>query len=182
MTVVSQSVRSLRPEPDEFNSYYQRYIDRVPDGDIVRTLDEQIIETLGLLSAIPEERGGFRYAARKWSIRELVGHVCDVERIFVYRALRFARGDRTELSGFDENAYVANARLDDRTLASLADELEAVRWATVAFFDALNDEEFMRRGVANLAPVSVRALAWIVAGHERHHAEILRTRYLSAGA
>lgn len=178
MTVVSQSVRWQRPEADEFTSYYQRYVDRVPDGDVVRTLDEQIIETLAMLASVPEERGGFRYAEGKWSIRQVIGHMCDVERIFVYRATRFARNDRTELPGFDENEFVANARFDDRTLASLADELEAVRWASVALFDSLNDEEFLRRGVANHASFSVRALAWVTAGHERHHAEILRTRYL----
>ncbi|HSA55912.1 MAG TPA: DinB family protein [Gemmatimonadaceae bacterium] len=180
MTVVSQSVRAQRPEADEFTSYYARYIDRVPDGDIVRTLDEQIIETLALLASVPEERGGFRYAEGKWSIRQVVGHMCDVERIFVYRATRFARNDRTELPGFDENDYVANARFDDRTLAGLADELEAVRWASVALFDSLSDDEFLRRGVANHAPASVRALAWIAAGHEQHHVNILRTRYLTA--
>lgn len=179
MTVVSQSVRSVRPEADEFTSYYQRYVDRVPEGDVVRTLDEQIIETLAMLASVPEERGNFRYAEGKWSLRQVVGHMCDVERIFVYRATRFARNDRTELPGFDENEYVANARFDDRTIASLADELEAVRWASVAFFDSLSDDELMRRGVANNAPVTVRALAWITAGHERHHAEILRTRYLT---
>lgn len=179
MTVISHSVRWQRPEADEFTSYYQRYVERVPDGDVVRTLDEQIIETLALLASVPEERASFRYAEDKWSIRQVVGHMCDVERIFVYRATRFARGDRTELPGFDENEYVANAHFDGRTLASLADELEAVRWATVALFDSLDDEEFLRRGVANHAPVSVRALGWITAGHERHHTEILRTRYLT---
>lgn len=159
--------------------FYARYLERVPEGDIVRLLDEQIVETLGLLASLPEERGGHRYAAGKWSIREVVGHMCDAERVMAYRAMRFARGDTTELPGFDENTYVANARFDARTLASLCDELEAVRWATVALFDSLNDEELMRGGVANGSPVTVRALAWIIAGHERHHVELLRTRYLA---
>ena len=179
MSVMSRSVRAARPGADEYASYYEPYVMRVPDGDIVRTLDEQVVETLALLASLPEERGGRRYEPGKWSIREVIGHMCDAERIFTYRATRFARADATELPGFDENAYVANARFDSRTLSSLADEFEAVRWASVAFYDSLEDAELMRRGVANHVPVSVRALGWITAGHERHHLEVLRTRYLN---
>jgi hypothetical protein len=179
MTVISlQDVRATRPDAGEYAPYYQRYIERVGDGDVVRALAGQIGETLAFLEAIPESRAGHRYAEGKWSIREVVGHLCDTERIFAYRALRFARGDQTPLPGFDENAYVANARLDDRPLASLADDLDAVRRATVALFDGLFPEEWLRRGPANGVSMSVRSLAWIAAGHERHHVEILRTRYL----
>lgn len=180
MTAVTPSVRAVRPDASEYVPYFGRYIDRVPDGDIVRTLDEQLVETLALIMSVPEEQAGHRYAAGKWSIREVIGHMCDVERVFAYRALRFARADATELPGFDENAWVANARFDARTLGSLADELESVRWATVALLEPLTDEELLRRGVANHGAVTVRALAWIVAGHERHHRDILRTRYLSS--
>ncbi|HEX7121909.1 MAG TPA: DinB family protein [Gemmatimonadaceae bacterium] len=179
MISAATPARTTRPENGEFASYYARYLERLPDGDIVRFLDEQIVETLSLLASVPEERAGHRYAAGKWSIREVVGHLCDSERVMAYRATRFARADQTELPGFDENSYVANGRFDERTLASLADECEAVRWASVALFDSLNDEELMRRGVANGHPVTVRALAWIIAGHERHHVELLRTRYLA---
>ena len=179
MTIISlDQVRAARPAADEHVPYYATYIGKVGDGDIVRALAGQIGDTLALLESISEEKAGHRYAEGKWSIRELVGHVCDAERIFGYRALRFARGDETALPGFDENAYVANARLDERPLASLADELDAVRRATVALFDGLFPEEWIRRGVSNGRPMSVRALAWIIAGHERHHVEILKTRYL----
>lgn len=179
MTSIASPARAVRPDRGEFAPFYARYIDRLADGDIVRHLDEQVLETLALLASLPEEKGGHRYAPDKWSIREVIGHMCDAERIMTYRATRFARGDDTELPGYDENLFVANARFNDRTIASLADELEAVRWATVALFDSLTDEEFLRGGVANGQPVTVRALAWIIAGHERHHLELLRTRYLA---
>lgn len=171
-------LRAIRPAPDEHAPFYARYIARVPDGDIVHHLEEQIVETLGLLESLPEEKAGHRYAPGKWSIREVVGHLCDAERVFAYRAMRFARADATPLPGFDEQAFVANAAFDTRSLHSLAEELETVRWATIAFFDALEAEAWPRRGVANDYPMTVRALAWTAAGHELHHREILRTRYL----
>ena len=181
MTATATDPRSVRPGPDEFAPYYGRYITRVRDGQIVATLREQLGDTLGLLRAIPESRGGHRYAEGKWSIRECIGHMSDTERVFAYRAMRFARDDRTALPGFDENAFVANSAFDQRTLSSLADEFEAVRRATVALFDPLTPDELLRRGTASDNPVSVRALAWIIAGHELHHREILATRYLVAG-
>lgn len=179
MSLSTEAVRAVRPTADEYAPYYAGYIARVGDGDIVHHLDEQLVETLGLLTTLPEERGGHRYAPGKWSIRQLIGHVSDAERIFTYRALRFARADATELAGFDENNFVANARFDERSLASLADELEAVRRATLAFFDSLAPDEWERRGVANGNAATVRGIAWIIAGHELHHLNILRTRYLT---
>lgn len=178
MTATAVDPRSTRPAPDEFAPYYGRYITKVADGDVLATLRTQIGETLAMLRAIPESRGGHRYAEGKWSIRESVGHMCDTERVFAYRAMRFSRNDATALPGFDENAFVANASFDQRSLASLVDEFEAVRRATIAFFDALTPDELQRRGTASDNPVSVRALAWIIAGHEVHHCEILKTRYL----
>lgn len=131
-----------------------------------------------LLRRFGEESGGVRYAAGKWSVREAVGHMADAERVFTYRALRFARADATPLPGFDENAYVAAAGFDRRTLADLAEEFADVRRATVSFFCALDPEALAMPGTANGARVTVGALAWIIAGHERHHARILRERYL----
>lgn len=177
MTATAADHRSTRPAADEFASYYGTYITRVPDGDVVHTLNGQIAPTLDYLRTIPEAQGGHRYAAGKWSVREVVGHVADAERIFAYRALRFARGDSTPLPGFDENAYVANARVDDRPLSGLIDEYEAVRGATVAMFDGLFPEEWLRAGEASGKRMSVRALAWVIAGHELHHVEVLKTRY-----
>lgn len=178
MTAAAVDPRSVRPADDEFAPYYGRYITKVADGDILATLRSQIGETRSMLRAIPDARAGHRYADGKWSIRECVGHMADTERVFAYRAMRFSRNDATALPGFDENAFVANASFDQRSLASLVDEFEAVRQATIALFDGLSPDEFQRRGTASDNPVSVRALAWIIAGHELHHRGILQERYL----
>ena len=178
MTATATGIRAVRPAPDEFAPYYSRYIDKVPDGDIVATLRDHVEETLATLRAIPDARAGHRYAPDKWSIREVVGHLCDAERIFAYRALRIARGDDTPLPGFDENAFVSRARLDDRSFAGLIDEYAVVRAASVALFDSLFPEEWTRRGIASDKGISVRGLAWIIAGHEIHHLRVLKERYL----
>ena len=170
---------STRPEPTEYAPYYGRYITLVPDGPIVEVLRDQIKETLHLLRALPESRGEHRYGPDKWSIKELVGHVIDGERVFAYRALRFGRNDPTELPGFDENLYAPAGGFGARTLASLVDELETVRRATVYLFEGFPPEAWSRRGVASENPVTVRGLAYIIAGHERHHRSILAERYLA---
>jgi hypothetical protein len=172
------SARETRPEASEHAPYYTRYIALVSDGDVVDKLAGQLPGTLGFLRSLDEETGGRRYAPDKWSIRQVIGHLADSERIFSYRALRFARNDPTELPGFDEGTFVANGTFDARSLASLCDEYEAVRAASVAFFSSLDANEWARRGVANNNVMSVRALAWVLAGHELHHVDIIRTRYL----
>jgi len=177
MTAAATDDRATRPAAEEYAPYYGTYVSRVGDGDIVRTLKAQIGPTAALLRAIPESRAGHRYAPGKWSIREVIGHLTDAERIFAYRALRFARSDDTALPGFDENAFVANARFDDRTLASLVDEFAAVRAATIAQFEGFFPEEWVRSGTASGKVMSVRALAWVIAGHELHHLGILKERY-----
>ncbi|MGA9997817.1 MAG: DinB family protein [Pyrinomonadaceae bacterium] len=169
-----------RPEETEYLPYYSRYISLVPEGDILAVLDKQADETVALLRSIPEAQGGFRYAPDKWTIKELVGHVIDGERIFAYRALRFARNDETPLPGYEQDDYIRNASFDDYPLSELAAEFEHVRRATLFLFKHMNGESWTRRGLANDAEVSVRALAYIIAGHELHHREILRDRYLSA--
>jgi uncharacterized damage-inducible protein DinB len=179
MTLAS-SVLTTRPADDEYLSYYGKYIARVPDGDLLAGLESQLEETVALLDEFGEAGAGTRYAPGKWSVKELVGHVADAERIFAYRALCAARGEGGGLPGFDENAYVENAGFDGRTLNSLMGELTAVRRATLSLFRNLRDDELTRRVTANGAPVSVRALAWIIAGHERHHVGLLRERYLPA--
>ncbi len=178
MTSATTAAPIARPQSDEYIPYYGKYIALVPEGDLVETLRTQIGETLSLLRTIPEERASHRYAPGKWSIKEVIGHMSDVERIMTYRALRIARGDTTPLPGFDENAYVPAANFEARTLASLANELEAVRRAAVAFFETLDADAAARRGSANGNPISARALAYIIAGHELHHVAILRERYL----
>jgi len=169
----------MRPEADEHHPYYAKYIALVPQAMPVPALQEQMDEILPFLRSIGEEKGGHRYAPGKWTVKQMLQHVIDGERVFAYRALRAARGDRTPLPGFDENAYAAQTDASHRTIQALADELELVRRANLAMFSAMNEEELRRRTIANEQEFSVRALAYIIAGHARHHAIVLRERYLA---
>jgi hypothetical protein len=171
-----------RPKADEFAPFYANYVEGVPDGDIVATLRQQAVDLTALLGGLSAEQAEHRYAPDKWTIKEVVGHVTDTERIFAYRALRICRGDATPLAGFDQDTYVVSAQFGRRTMAELLSEFGAVRAATVALFAGMSDEESRRAGSANSVPVTARALAWIAAGHERHHARILRERYFKRGA
>jgi len=166
-----------RPEADEIPSHYVGYIKRVPELDPVIVCAAQIEETATLLRGLSEEDARYRYGRGKWSVKEVVGHLADVERIMAYRALRIACGDTTPLPSFDENAYVPIAKFDNRSLADLVGELRTVRAATLALLRTFDSEAWRRRGTASGKPVSVRALAFMIPGHERHHLEILRTRY-----
>jgi uncharacterized damage-inducible protein DinB len=167
-----------RPGADEYAPYYEKYVSLVPDADLVGTLERQGAETLALLRGLPEEQGAHRYGPGKWSVRQLVGHVNDGERLFSYRALSIARGDRAPLPGMEQEEWMAGVDFDARTLASLADEFEAVRNATLQLLRHLSPEAWARRGTASDNEVTVRALAYIIAGHEAHHVRILRERYL----
>jgi hypothetical protein len=169
---------AVRPAADEYAPYYGSYVRLVPDGPIVETLRNQISETMATLNALPEAKGDHRYQPDKWSIKEVLGHVIDGERIFSYRALRFARRDETPLPGFEQNLYVPAAAFGRRTLRSLLDEFGAVREATVHLYRHLDEEALSRSGIASENRMSVRALAWVIAGHERHHLRVLRERYL----
>lgn len=168
-----------RPAEDEYAPYYGRYISRVPDGDLCVILASQLADTLALVRAIPEQRGTHRYADGKWSIKEVIGHLSDCERIMSYRALRFARADQTPLPGFEQNDYVPPGGFDRRTLQDLSEELAAVRQATLHLLQHLDSAAFTRGGTASGNRVTVRALAYIIAGHERHHVEILKAKYLA---
>jgi hypothetical protein len=168
-----------RPESHEHASYYERYTSLVPEGDIISILTRQLDETLQLLRGIDEARAGYRYAPDKWSIKQLLGHVIDTERIFSYRALRFARNDKSPVVGFDQDDFVRGGNFDDRNFKGLIDEFENVRRSTIHLFQPLSDEAWMRRGIANDDEVSVRALAFIIAGHLTHHNQILKSRYLA---
>lgn len=168
-----------RPEATEYATYYGRYISLVPPGDIIKTLEDQLHTTFELLRGIPETKADSRYAPEKWSIKEVVGHVIDTERIFAYRALRFARGDQTPLPGFEQDDYVRHGSFDACKLSDLASEFGFVRQGNLCLFRHLDSEAWQRRGEASNAPISVRALAYIIAGHELHHLGILNTRYLS---
>jgi hypothetical protein len=175
---MSNTWRTTRPVTGEYNPYFGTYIDKVPDGDIIDILTRQLPETTSFLLSIPESKGGHRYAPGKWSIREIIGHLSDCERIFGYRALRFARADTTPVPGFDENEFVANARFDERTIEDLTSEFEYVRRSTIGLLGSLNEEEMSRRGTANNNPISVRAVCFVMAGHVTHHAEFMRAHYL----
>ena len=171
--------RALPPAADEYAAPFAGYVARVPSGDIVTTIRSQLPATLSLLRTIEPARTVTGYAPGKWSIRDIVQHMADTERVMSYRALRIARGDLTPLPGFDENAYAPAAGAGARSMESLLAELETVRAATVALMDGLPGEAWERRGTASENPVTVRALAWIIAGHERHHVAIIRERYLT---
>jgi uncharacterized damage-inducible protein DinB len=177
MTALSPSTLATRPGADEFAPYYARYIDQVPDGDPLATLEAQLADTVALMDRFGEAGSLHRYAEGKWSVKDVLGHLADAERVFCYRAMAAARGETGSLPAFDENAWVANANFDARSLASLLGEMTAVRRATLALFRGMTEAELARRVVANNVPVSARALLWIVAGHERHHQGILRERY-----
>lgn len=169
-----------RPQAGEYASYYEKYISLIPSDDILGALEAQRLQTTQLLAARSEREGNFRYAPDKWTVKEVVGHISDCERIFMYRALRISRGDRTPIEGFEQDDYVRNGNFSNRTLADLADEFEQVRGATLSLLGGLSEEAWPLRGVANKNEVSVRALAYITAGHELHHRRILEEKYFPA--
>ncbi|HLH40423.1 MAG TPA: DinB family protein [Bryobacteraceae bacterium] len=168
----------MRPASNEHAPYYAKYIGLAPDGDIVSQLKSQIGETIGLLSPLSDAAGDFRYAPDKWSLKEVLGHMIDTERIFSFRALSFARGDRNPLPGFEQDDYVRAAGSNERTLKSLVEEFEAVRRSTVLLFGNFSEAAWQRRGIASGNEVTVRALAWIIAGHELHHRRGIAENYL----
>jgi hypothetical protein len=170
-------VYETRPEPPEYAPFYASYIARVPPGDLIEILGLQGALTQRLLAPLDETHALHRYAPGKWSVKEVLGHLADAERVFAYRALRFARADETPLPGFDEQKWVPAGGFDRRPLPALLAELAAVRAATRAQFTGFDAAAWLRRGTANNNPVSVRALGAIIAGHELHHVAILRERY-----
>ncbi|MFN2315185.1 MAG: DinB family protein [Gemmatimonadales bacterium] len=167
-----------RPGDDEYAPFYAGYISGVPDGDLLETLTHQLDEMLVLCGSLVEAQGDLAYAEGKWTIKEVIGHMNDAERIFAYRALRIARGDATPLPGFDENAYTPESGAAGRTLADLAEEFATVRRATLSLLASLTPDAAARRGTASNQPASARAIAWTIAGHAGHHLRILRERYL----
>jgi hypothetical protein len=177
--VTAAALTIARPEPGEYAPYYERYISLVPGSDILTTLDAQRRQMMLLLSGRDEGDGDFRYAPDKWNAKEILGHVCDTERIFAYRALRIARGDRTPIEGFEQDDYVKNGPFATAPLAEIIEDYIAVRRATLTLSRNLDEAAWVRRGVANKNEVSVRALAYIIAGHELHHRRILEEKYFA---
>ncbi len=168
-----------RPEPSEFPAAFAAYVGKVPELDPIPVLDGQPGEVRARLASVAPASESYRYAPEKWSLRELVGHVIDTERVFAFRALAFARGEQAPLPGFDENDYARHAGADARPLSDLLEELDAVRRGNVLLLRGLPSEAWDRVGTANGKPITVRALAFAMAGHVRHHLEVLESRYLT---
>ncbi len=166
-----------RPAASEHAPYYARYIAQVPEGDLLEILRAQVSE-YDALFGLPESKGDYAYAPGKWSIKEVLGHVTDAERVFSYRALTFGRNDPGPLPSFDENAWMAPAGFGQRTLTDLRDEFRAVRQATLGLLGHLPQDAVTRTGTASGNPISVRALGYIIAGHALHHGKVLKERYL----
>ncbi|HUR97470.1 MAG TPA: DinB family protein [Pyrinomonadaceae bacterium] len=167
------------PEKTEYAPYYERYVSLVTEGDVMDTLGSQTTRLQDIFTGMPEEKGEFRYGDGKWSIKELLGHLIDGERIFAYRALRISRGDQTPIEGFEQDGYIENAHSNERSLADLLEEFSLTRRANMLLFKNLTDDDWSRLGTASDATVSVRALGYIMAGHVEHHVTILKERYLA---
>jgi hypothetical protein len=174
----STATASLRPDSGEYTPYYDRYISLVPANDVLAALEDQRRQMLLLLCGRTEADGDLRYAPEKWSLKEVLGHISDTERIMSYRALRISRGDATPIEGYEQDDYVRNGPFAGRPLADLIEDYIAVRRATVSLFRNLDEPAWSRRGVANKNEVTVRALAYIIAGHELHHRRVLEEKYL----
>jgi DinB superfamily len=178
--ITHPAVEVARPEPGEYAPYHERYISLVQGNDVLTTLDEQRRQSVLLLCGRSESDVDFRYAPDKWSAKQVIGHVTDTERIFAYRALRIARSDQTPIEGFEQDDYVRNGPFADRVISDLIEDYIAVRSATLSLFRNLDEAAWLRRGVANKNEVTVRALAYIIAGHELHHRRILEEKYFSS--
>jgi hypothetical protein len=167
-----------RPESTEYAPYYERYISLVAGADILETLAAQPDEIRALLATLPEEKGNYRYAEGKWTIKELISHIIDGERIFSYRALRISRGDKTPIEGFEQDDYIANSNANNRTFADLLDEFTLERQANIHLIKNISAVGAEEMGTASGNPVSARAIAYIMAGHVRHHIGVLKEKYL----
>ena len=167
-----------RPDKNEYPVYFQNYVDKVVGDDIIKALKDQVIDIQAIISEIPEEKESFAYAEGKWTIKQVIGHIIDTERILGYRAMRFERKDTTPLPGFDENLFVANAAFNKQTLYSLAHEFAIVREANVSLFQTFDEEAYSQMGIANGNNVSVRSILYMIAGHATHHLGVIKSKYL----
>ena len=168
------------PRADELNIYYQSYLKYIPaDADLLSVIKEQAGISQQFLSSIPKEKESYAYAVGKWTVKEVVGHLCDTERILSCRALRFSRNDKTPLPGFDENTYTPNSNYSSRSLKNIADELAAIRQSSISLFSNMSSDMFDRVGTANNSEYTVRSMLFMIAGHERHHLQVIREKYLS---
>jgi uncharacterized damage-inducible protein DinB len=168
----------MRPNLETVPQFYKGYVENVKDMDVLEAMKHSSEVTLKLVRSIPEEKGEYRYAEGKWSIKELLAHMIDVERIMAYRALRFSRNDKTDLPGFEENDYAPEANAHGRTIRQLADEMERLRLTTIDLYKSFTPAMMNREGTANKNKLSVLSLGYIIPGHESHHRKIITERYL----
>lgn len=169
---------NARPQANEYASYYGKYVNLVPEGNILEILSDQILSVEKLFSGITEEKSKFRYSEGKWSIRELLGHITDTERVFAYRALRFSRNDKTALPGFEQDDFVPNSNHTNVLLKDLVEEFVLVRKSNIKLFESFTDEMWLRTGTASENTMSARAVAFNLAGHLIHHSNVLKEKYL----
>ncbi len=168
-----------KPETNGLTTYQKTYVDYVPDGDLVKIMEDQLLVILNLARGIDEAKLNYRYAAGKWSIPELFVHIADAERIFTYRILRIMRGDKTPLAGFEEDDYVKECGAQERNFAAIAEEFVQVRKSSICLLSSATNEQLERTGIANNMEVSALQLAYILVGHAMHHLRVIRERYLS---
>lgn len=168
-----------RPSSSEYNPYYETYIKKVKGKDFIQSLKEQKFETLAVLSKLSDKEWNHKYAPEKWTVKEVMLHIMDTERIFAYRALRVARNDQTAMPGFDHNDYVPYYHAAQRLGSSIIKEYESIRNSTITLFENLNDEDFGRLGEASGSPISPLSLGYMIAGHEIHHIQLLHERYFN---
>jgi len=166
-----------RPEKSEYDAYYERYVSTVADGNIAAILEEQPSELKALFANVTEDRGTFAYEDGKWTLKEVLSHLIDGERIFSYRAFRISRGDETPIEGFEQDGYIENSNANNRTFAELLEEFDLQRRSNVLLINNISDENGKRMGTASGLTISVRGLVYIMAGHVRHHLAILKERY-----
>lgn len=178
-TIKTVSMRASHVQPDEYASYYGNYINQVSDEyNLVEELEISVHRLTKFIQNIPMDKFDYRYAEDKWTIKDIIQHLIDAERVFAYRALRFARHDKTELPGFNEDDYVVAAHANKRSLQHLLTELLVVRQATLLLFQSFSQEDLMRKGIASEHPMSVRALGFVIIGHQNHHQRVFEERYL----
>lgn len=165
------------PQPDEYDDFYSGYINLIDTSNVIETLIQQGQEIFSLIEILSEDEAAYRYTEGKWSVQEVLGHLIDTERIMAYRALCISRGEEKSLPGYDQDEYVKQAEFGNRSLQSMSAEYDALRNANISMFSSFNQEQINRKGTANQVKVSVRALAYIIAGHEKHHLNILEEKY-----
>jgi DinB superfamily len=167
-----------KPNPTEYDPYFQRYTELVPEESVIKTLENQLNEALSIYKGLDNTKIDYRYADGKWSIKELIIHILDTERIFIYRALRIARKDKTPMAGFEQDDYIENLNWDNYPFSSVLNEYELIRKHTILFFNSMTAEMLEQTGISSDMKMAVSAIPFIIAGHERHHLNILKSRYL----